>query len=238
MFVDISHCTHTNWLSSEHEMHSPRKSQVSFPITLLSFLFGTLVSFRVGQLSSNSILKFVADNVFPSHDATCKVSDDLTKTPPIQNFMDSTVSYYGCEVQKDASFNILSSHSSETGRLNTFTLNSEVFYEAFVQPAMFMHTNAKRVAVIGTGEGSTLKEVLKHKTVEVVKVIGADEDYSREWNRCSDMIDGTEWCGDDSRVEFINKDASHWFSAQYRMKQLHPTIHNEEQFHVVIIDIL
>ncbi len=91
----------------------------------------------------------------------------------------------------------------------------------------------------GTADrGSTLKEVLKHKTVEVVKMIGADEDYSREWNRCSDMIDGTEWCGDDSRVEIINKDASDWFSAQCRMNQLNPTIHKEERFHVVIIDIL
>ena len=40
---------------------------------------------------------------------------------------------------------------------------------------MFAHRNPKRVAIIGGGEGATLREVLKHKTVEKVVMIEIDK---------------------------------------------------------------
>ncbi|QOR94101.1 spermidine synthase [Thermosphaera chiliense] len=56
------------------------------------------------------------------------------------------------------------------------TETDEHFYhELLVQPAMTLHPNPKRVLIIGGGEGATLREVLKHKTVEEAVMVDIDE---------------------------------------------------------------
>ena len=50
------------------------------------------------------------------------------------------------------------------------------YHEALVHPAMLTHNNPKRVAIIGGGEGATLREVLKHKSVEHVVMIDIDKE--------------------------------------------------------------
>lgn len=96
----------------------------------------------------------------------------------------------------------------------------EAYHEALVHPAMLTHPNPKRVAIIGGGEGATLREVLKHRTVEHVTMIEIDEDlvgicreYLPGMSDCSDIDDGssTKSCFDDSRVELIFEDANDWF---------------------------
>jgi spermidine synthase len=39
---------------------------------------------------------------------------------------------------------------------------------------MFTNPNPKRVAIIGGGEGATLHEILKHKSVESVTMVELD----------------------------------------------------------------
>ena len=41
-----------------------------------------------------------------------------------------------------------------------------VYHESLVHPAMLMHPNPKTVYIGGGGEGSTAREVLRHKSVE------------------------------------------------------------------------
>ena len=53
---------------------------------------------------------------------------------------------------------------------------NEAYHEALVHPAMFSHADPKQVAIIGGGECTTLREVLKHKTLEHVKMIEIDEE--------------------------------------------------------------
>jgi spermidine synthase len=50
-----------------------------------------------------------------------------------------------------------------------------MYHEALVHPALFSHSNPKRVAIIGGGEGATLREVLKHNTVSEAIMIEIDE---------------------------------------------------------------
>ena len=83
---------------------------------------------------------------------------------------------------------------------------------------MFAHPNPKRVAIIGGGEGATLREVLKHKTVEQVLMIEIDKkmvDLSKEhlsfWSDCSRLEGGTKSCFDDPRVSVYYEDAFAWF---------------------------
>ena len=116
------------------------------------------------------------------------------------------------------------------------------YHEALVHPGMFAHPNPRRVAIIGGGEGATLREILKHKTVKNVTMVEIDgelvkicQEHLPEWSDCSD-IDGsnTDSCFDDYRasVEFI--DAFEWFAEIFGKDD----INKEELFDVIIMDAL
>ena len=84
------------------------------------------------------------------------------------------------------------------------------YHESIVHPAMITHPNPKRVAIIGGGEGATLREVLKHYTVEEVVMIEIDEgvvklsnEHLPEWQDCSIIShheNAADWCFDDARA--------------------------------------
>ena len=89
------------------------------------------------------------------------------------------------------------------------------YHESLVHPAMLAHTNPKRVLIIGGGEGATLREVLRHKSVEEVVMVDIDEElvnicreFLPEWNSCADM-EGSDAksCFDDSRSTVLFEDA-------------------------------
>jgi len=123
------------------------------------------------------------------------------------------------------------------------TNGNEAYHEALVHPAMFAHDHPKRVAIIGGGECATLREVLKHNTVEHVKMIEIDEEMvkvSREylptWNTCSDLKGSAEWCGDDKRADVQYMDALAWFIDNFG--QADATEYKEEKFDILIMDAL
>jgi spermidine synthase len=127
------------------------------------------------------------------------------------------------------------------GILQSMREGNEAYHEALVHPAMFYHPDPKRVAIIGGGEGSTLREVLKHDTVEHVIMIEIDEvvvnvsrEYLPDWNDCSDLEGSAKWCGDDERAEMKYVDAFAWFNDRF-------TVQNGVQvdpFDVLIMDAL
>jgi len=128
------------------------------------------------------------------------------------------------------------------------TLNGlEAYHEALVHPAMFAHPNPRRVAIIGGGEGATLKEALKHSSVEMVKMIEIDgemvqtsREYLPEWSDCSDL-DGTSggWCGDDDRADVVCEDAMAWFMDRFGDQREEVAEEDrEEPFDILIMDAL
>ncbi len=121
------------------------------------------------------------------------------------------------------------------------TSGDAAYHETLVHPAMFAHSAPKRVAIIGGGEGATLREVLKHKSVEKVVMIEIDEmmvNISREylpfWSDCSTVIGGTPSCFDDARVEMRYEDAFKFFMDRFPSK----TASIEDPFDVIIMDAL
>ena len=54
-----------------------------------------------------------------------------------------------------------------------------VYHEMMTHPALFTHPAPKRVLIIGGGDCGTLREVLKHKTVELVEQVELDERVTR-----------------------------------------------------------
>lgn len=116
------------------------------------------------------------------------------------------------------------------------------YHEALVHPAMLSHWNPRRVAIIGGGEGATLREVLKHRTVERVTMIEIDEaivNISRtwlpEWSDCSSFA-STASCFDDPRTEHVYyRDAVEWFLERYGNDV---ELRDEDLFDVIVMDAL
>lgn len=115
------------------------------------------------------------------------------------------------------------------------------YHEALVHPALFAHENPKRVAIIGGGEGATLREILKHKSVEKVVMIEIDEKmvqvsrkYIPFWSDCSNLRGSAGSCFDDPRVEVYYEDAFAWFIQRYGGE----ASDSPEPFDVIVMDAL
>ena len=116
------------------------------------------------------------------------------------------------------------------------------YHETLVHPALLLHKNPKRVAIIGGGEGGTLREVLKHKTLEKVVMIDIDElmvnvskSFIPQWSDCSNIIGSRASCFDDPRAELYFEDAVAWFVSRFGDYKQTPI---EDKFDVIIMDAL
>lgn len=82
------------------------------------------------------------------------------------------------------------------------TEKDEFFYhEMMVHPALFAHGRARRVLIVGGGDGGILEEVLKHKSVEkavMVEIDGSVVELSKKYLR---SICGKAF--DDPRAELV-----------------------------------
>ena len=111
---------------------------------------------------------------------------------------------------------------------------------------MFAHPKPRRVAIIGGGEGATLRETLKHKSVEVVKMIEIDGEMVEtskeslpEWSDCSDIVGSSGgWCGDDERADLVYEDAMAWFMNRFGDARVDTDEFKEEPFDILIMDAL
>jgi len=142
------------------------------------------------------------------------------------------------------------------------------YHESLVHPAMFAHPHPKRVAIIGGGEGATLREVLRHNTVEKAFMIEIDGElvelckrYLPEWSSCADIDDDdnndvgggviinaaaaaaeSESCFDDPRAIVSYDDAFKWFIDNYGEEgssdDNNGTRKEEEKMDVIIMDAL
>ncbi len=109
------------------------------------------------------------------------------------------------------------------GKMQSTEKDEFIYHEILVHPAMLTHPNPKKVFIVGGGEGATLREVLRHKSVEHVLMVDIDQEvveackkHLPEWHQGS---------FDDKRVELRYLDAR---------KYLEET---DEIYDVIIIDI-
>ncbi len=61
------------------------------------------------------------------------------------------------------------------GLVQTTEKDEFIYHEMISHPAMFLHPNPEKVLVIGGGDGGTVREVLKHKSVKEVHLCEIDE---------------------------------------------------------------
>lgn len=109
------------------------------------------------------------------------------------------------------------------GKVQSSLLDEFIYHETLVHPAMLIHPAPKQVFIVGGGEGATLREVLRHPTVERALMVDIDEEVV---NRCRELL--PEWHGgafDDPRAEVRFLDARRYLEE------------TDERFDVIIIDI-
>lgn len=97
------------------------------------------------------------------------------------------------------------------------------YHESLVHPAMILHENPKKVLILGGGEGATLREVLKYKSVEKAVMVDIDEDvvniareYLGSWH---------EGAFNDPRAQVVIEDGKKFVEE------------SKERFDVVIMDL-
>lgn len=122
--------------------------------------------------------------------------------------------------------------------------NAAAYHETLVHPGMFAHKAPKRVAIVWRGDGATatLREVLKHNTVEKVVMIEIDQTPNTtstavpEWNDRSDLDGTDEKCMADPRVEIYTEDAFKWFADRYATGTRTGSREEEPPFDIIIMN--
>jgi thermospermine synthase len=108
------------------------------------------------------------------------------------------------------------------GLMQSSDVDERIYHECLVHPAMLVHPNPKSVYIGGAGEGSTVREVLKHNTVEKCVMVDIDGDVVRF---CRDVLPQNAQAFNDSRLELIIDCAK---------KQL---LQAETKFDIIIMDL-
>ncbi len=65
------------------------------------------------------------------------------------------------------------------GLIQSSEVDEYIYHEALVHPAMLLHPGPRRVLILGGGEGATLREALKHPSVEEAVMVDIDEEVIR-----------------------------------------------------------
>eukprot|EP00873_Tetraselmis_striata_P026404 jgi/Tetstr1/446668/TSEL_034189.t1 len=90
------------------------------------------------------------------------------------------------------------------GKAQSAEFDEAVYHELLVHPALLHHPNPKTVFICGGGEGSTAREVLRHKSVEKCVMVDIDKVVC---DFCKSNLEVNKAAFDDPRLELIIDDA-------------------------------
>jgi spermidine synthase len=109
------------------------------------------------------------------------------------------------------------------GKLQSSQADEFIYHDILVHPALVLHPEPKSVCIIGGGEGATLREALKHSTVQRAVMIDIDQrvidiakDFLPEWHQGS---------FEDKRAQVLAMDGRRYLEE------------SQQQFDCIIIDI-
>lgn len=109
------------------------------------------------------------------------------------------------------------------GKVQSTQTDEFIYHEVLVHPAMLTHPAPKRVLVIGGGEGATLREVLRHRSVERALMVDIDREVVEVSRKMLPEFHAGAY--DDPRSELVFEDARRWLET------------HDESFDVIIIDL-
>ncbi len=109
------------------------------------------------------------------------------------------------------------------GKMQSSETDEFIYHEVLVHPAMLTHPEPKSVFVVGGGEGATLREILRHRSVTRAVMVDIDEEVvmmSKEL-----LPEYHAGAFDDPRTELKFLDARRWLEE------------HDEKYDSIIIDI-
>ncbi len=96
-----------------------------------------------------------------------------------------------------------------------------IYHEMMVHVPMCAHPNAKRILVIGGGDGGTVRELTRYKTVEHIDLVEIDEDVVKV---CEEYLPQTAGKLSDPRVTKIYEDGLKFIR------------HHEDEYDLILVD--
>ncbi|KAL0414526.1 UNVERIFIED_CONTAM: Thermospermine synthase ACAULIS5 [Sesamum radiatum] len=90
------------------------------------------------------------------------------------------------------------------GKLQSAEIDEFIYHESLVHPALLNHPNPKTIFIMGGGEGSTAREILRHWAVEKVIMCDIDEEVV---DFCKSHLVVNKEAFYDPRLELIINDA-------------------------------
>ena len=91
------------------------------------------------------------------------------------------------------------------GKWQSSTVDEFIYHEALVHPGLIAHQKPQRVLVLGGGEGATIREILRWKTIEKVTTIDIDAEVIAACKQHLPEMHQNAF--DDPRVDLIIADA-------------------------------
>ncbi|KAH9605613.1 hypothetical protein KSS87_018748 [Heliosperma pusillum] len=90
------------------------------------------------------------------------------------------------------------------GKLQSAEIDEFIYHECLVHPPLLHHPNPKNIFIMGGGEGSTAREILRHKTVDKVIMCDIDEEVV-DFCKSYLVVNRPAFC--DPRLDLVINDA-------------------------------
>ena len=110
------------------------------------------------------------------------------------------------------------------GKTQSTEVDEHIYHEALVHPALLLHPRPESVFIGGGGEGATLREVLRHRSVQSVVMVDLDKEAVELCRRY--LPQHHRGAFDDSRVELRHEDARQYLATC------------SESFDVIVMDLV
>ncbi len=110
------------------------------------------------------------------------------------------------------------------GNLQFSSRDEYRYHEALVHPALQTLPWARRVLILGGGDGLALREVLRYSHIEHVTLVDLDPAMTKAFAQRPELVKLNMGALSDKRAKVVNTDAALWLQ------------HNQDMFDAVIID--
>lgn len=118
------------------------------------------------------------------------------------------------------------------GSVQFSTFDEERYHEPLVHPAMRLHPSARRVLILGGGDGLALREVLEHDTVESAVLVDLDPEMTRLGREHPIFVAANEGAFADPRVTVVHADAG-----KFVRDSRADTRDTDPGFEVILVDL-
>ncbi len=150
-----------------------------------------------------------------------KVNEDFLQLHRLEEVLyDGKTQYQSVRIVRSRAFGLC---LVLDGKIQSTESDEFIYHEALVHPAMIAHPGPETVFIAGGGEGATLREVLRHKSVKRAVMVDIDSEVTA---LCRKYLPGhSRGAFEDKRTELHHADAREYLEK------------SPDKYDVIIIDL-